>query len=69
MLMASYEKKFDKQRYDKEYTKLHYERIVIDAKKEKELKYRLDILSKSTKRSRNELIIEAIETMLEKEGL
>lgn len=67
--MASYEKKFNKQRYDKEYVKGHYERFEIQSNKDKELKYRLDILSKSTKRSRNDLIIEAIETMLEKEGL
>lgn len=67
--MASYEKKFNKQRYDKEYVKEHYERFEIQSNKDKELKYRLDILSKSTKRSRNDLIIEAIETMLEKEGL
>ena len=60
---------FDKKEYDKKYQKDRYEIISVKANLNKQLKYRLDILSISTKKSRNELIIEAIETMLEKEGL
>lgn len=60
---------FDKKEYDKKYQKDRYELLSVKANLNKQLKYRLDILSISTKKSRNELIIEAIETMLEKEGL
>ena len=67
--MASYEKKFNENEYHKEYVKSHYESILIKSPLVKELKYRLDILAKSTKKSRNEIIIEAIEILLQREGL
>lgn len=58
-----------KKEYDKKYQKDRYELLSVKANLNKQSKYRLDILSISTKNSRNELIIEAIETMLEREGL
>lgn len=58
-----------KNQYDISYRKEHYDNIRCNAPREKELKYRLQLLSTSTKKSVNALLIDAIEKLLEREGL
>lgn len=57
---------FDKHKYDAEYIKAHYDSILIKTPKEKQIKERLKILSVGTNKSQNQLLIEAIEMLLDK---
>lgn len=54
-----------KTEYDQKYHKDHYEKITIAVDKDKMLKSRLETLSISTKKSVNQLIIMAIEKLLD----
>ena len=58
--------KFDKQKYDKQYIKEHYDRIEMQIDKDKQIKERLKLLSIGTNKSQNQLLIEAIEMLLNK---
>lgn len=58
--------KFDKQKYDKQYIKEHYDRIEMQVDKDKQIKERLKVLSIGTNKSMNQLLIEAIEDLLNK---
>ena len=55
--------KFDKQKYDKQYIN---DRIEMQVDKDKQIKERLKVLSIGTHKSQNQLLIEAIEMLLDK---
>lgn len=57
---------FDKVKYDREYIKTHYDRIELQVDKEKQFNERLKVLSIGTNKSKNQLLIEAVEMLLEK---
>lgn len=61
--------KFDKAQYDKEYQRGHYDTIMLRLKKDDMLKSRLETLAISTNKSKNQLIIEAIERLLQDNNL
>lgn len=50
--------------YIQKYQNEHYDKITIKAEKDKMLKNRLETLSMSTGKSKNMLIVEAIEKLL-----
>ena len=58
-----------KAEYDQKYHKDHYEKITIAVDKDKMIKSRLETLSISTKKSKNQLILQAIEKLLEDNDL
>lgn len=58
--------KLNKQIYDIEWKKEHYVQINFNVPKEKEYKERLKMLSIGTNKSMNQLLIEAIEDLLNK---
>lgn len=57
---------FDKQKYDSNYVRNNYDQIMIKVQKDKQVKERLKMLSIGTHKSQNQLLIEAIEMLLEK---
>ena len=61
--------KFNQSKYDMQYKKDHYERINLLLPKDKMLKSRLETLAISTNKSKNQLIIEAIEKLLQDNDL
>ena len=56
----------NQQSYKQEWEKEHYQQIKIIVQKEKQIKERLKVLSIGTHKSQNQLLIEAIEMLLEK---
>ena len=58
--------KFDKQKYKKQWEKEHNDLIQVSVSKEKNIKERLKMLSIGTHKSQNQLLIEAIEYLLNK---
>lgn len=56
----------NKQIYDKQYIKEHYDRIEIQVQKIMDVKNRLKILSIGLNKSVNQLLIEAVNDLLEK---
>ena len=61
--------KFDKAKYDKEFHKSYYDRITVNVSKDSMLKSRLETLAISTNKSKDQLIIEAIERLLQDNDL
>lgn len=61
--------KKSKVEYDTRYIKEHYDSLLVKVKKDSMIKSRLETLSISTNKSKNQLIIEAIEAYLQREGL
>lgn len=57
---------FDKQKYDSNYVRNNYDQIMIKVQKDKQIKERLKLLSIGTHKSQNQLLIEAIDMLLEK---
>lgn len=57
---------FDKQKYDTNYVRNNYDQILIKVQKDKQIKERLKVLSIGTNKSMNQLLIEAIEDLLNK---
>lgn len=57
---------FDKQKYDSNYVRNNYDQIMIKVQKDKQVKERLKMLSIGAHKSQNQLLIEAIEMLLEK---
>lgn len=55
--------------YIQKYQTEHYDKITIKAEKDKMIKSRLETLSISTKKSKNQLILQAIEKLLEDNDL
>lgn len=61
--------KFNKVNYNNAYNKDSYDRITVLAKKADCIKSRLETLAISTNKSKNQLIIEAIEKLLQDNDL
>lgn len=57
---------FEQQKYIRKYNKEHYDEIRFTVQKDKQVKERLKMLSIGTHKSQNQLLIEAIEMLLEK---
>ena len=57
---------FDKQKYDSNYVRNKYDKIMVKVQKDKQIKERLKVLSIGTNKSQNQLLIEAIEDLLNK---
>ena len=62
----SQDKKKQQQKYKQEWEKEHYTQINFNVPKEKQYSERLKILSIGTNKSKNQLLIEAVEMLLEK---
>ena len=62
----SQDKKKQVQKYKKEWERAHNDLIQISVSKEKQFNERLKVLSIGTNKSKNQLLIEAIELLLEK---
>lgn len=60
--------KFDKVKYDREYTKEHYSDIRIQVKKDDEIKQRLKRACFEMNQTQNKLIYTAIDEYLKKNG-
>ena len=58
--------KYEKIEYNNEYNKTHYQQIKFLAPIEKQFNERLKVLSIGTNKSKNQLLIEAVEMLLEK---
>lgn len=65
----AYTNKEDAIKYDTMYKNKHYDRITILATKDSMLKSRLETLAISTNKSKNQLIIMAIEKLLQDNDL
>ena len=59
-------KRFDKQKYKKTWEKEHNDLIQVSVTKEKQFKERIKLLSIGLNKSQNQLLIEAIEDLLNK---
>ena len=57
---------FDKKQYDRQFIKANYDRIEIQVNKKDDIKNRLKLLSIGLNKSVNQLIIEAINDLLNK---